>query len=47
MAAYQNWGTRKSQMIADDAKNVLEDTQKFMQTGAHMLTNGFASKNPR
>lgn len=46
MTAYQDWGTRRFEMMADDAKHVLEDTQKFWQSVAHVLTDGFASKNP-
>jgi hypothetical protein len=46
MTAYQDWGTRRFEMMADDAKHALDDTQKFWQSGTHMLTNGFASKNP-
>ena len=45
MTACQDWGTRRFEMVADDAKHVLDDTQKFMQTGAHMLANGFGSKS--
>jgi hypothetical protein len=44
MKAYQDWGTRRFEMMAEDAKHIMDDAQKFMQTGAHMLTNGFASK---
>jgi hypothetical protein len=41
MNAYQDWGTRRFEMIAEDAKHVLDDTQTFMQAGVQMLTNGF------
>lgn len=46
MTAWQEWGARRFEMMAEDTKYVLDDTQKFMQTGAHMLANGFASKGP-
>jgi len=46
MSACQDWGTRRFEMVADDAKHVLDDTQKFMQTSAHALANGFGSKSP-
>lgn len=45
MTAYQDWGTRRFDMMAKDAKHVLDDAQRFMLAGAHMLTNGFASKS--
>lgn len=41
----QEWSTRRFEMMAEDAKHVLDDTQKFMQTGAHILASGFASKS--
>ena len=44
MIVCQEWGTRRFEMIAEDAKHVLDDTQKLIRTGAHMVTNGFASK---
>jgi len=46
MTACQDWGSRRFEMMAEDAKHVLDDTQKFMQVGAHMLADGFASKVP-
>ena len=45
MTTCQDWGTRRFEMMTEDAKHVLDDTQKFMQTGAHMLANGFGSKS--
>ena len=31
-------------MMAEDTKHALDNAQKFIQIGAHMLTNGFALK---
>jgi hypothetical protein len=44
MAVCQEWSSRRFAMLAEDAKHVLDDTQKFMQTAAHVLTGGFAAK---
>jgi hypothetical protein len=45
MAACQDWGARRFEMMAEEAKHVLNDTQKFMQMGAHILASGFGSKS--
>ena len=39
MTACQEWG-RRFEMMAEDGKHLLSDTQKFMETGAHLLANG-------
>jgi hypothetical protein len=44
MTAYQDWGDRRFKMMAEDAKHVLDDTQKFMQDGAHLFSTGQQSK---
>lgn len=44
MNVYQEWGARRLEMMAEDVKRVMDDTQKLMQAGTHMLTNGFGSK---
>lgn len=31
MAAYQEWVSRRFEMMAEDGKHLLEDTQKFME----------------
>jgi Phasin protein len=42
MPAYQEWGTRRCEIMAEDAKHALDNMQKFIQTGADMLASGFA-----
>jgi hypothetical protein len=43
-AACQAWANRHIQLMAEDAKRLVADTEKFMETGAHMLGNGWAGK---
>jgi hypothetical protein len=43
MSAYQEWGTRKLEMMAEDGKHALADAQKFVETGARLLSNGWQS----
>ena len=31
ITAYQNWGSRRFEMMAEDTKHLWDDTQKFMQ----------------
>lgn len=40
MAAYQEWTSRRFEMIAEDGKHLLADTQKFMEVGVRLLSNG-------
>jgi len=40
MTACQEWSSRRFEMMAEDGKHLLSDTQKFMETGAHLLANG-------
>ena len=44
MTAYQYYATRRFEMMADDAKHVLDDTQKFMQMGAHMASSSIPTR---
>ena len=37
MAAYQKWGGRRLEMIAEDTKHLWDDTQKFVQASARLL----------
>jgi hypothetical protein len=39
-AVCQEWMTRRLEMMTEDGKRVFADTQKFMETGAHLLANG-------
>ncbi len=44
MTAYQDYASRRFEMMVDDTKHVVNDTQKLMQLGARFLTNGWLSK---
>ena len=45
MTAYQEWGSRRLEMMAEDTKHIMDNTQKFMQTSsARLLANGWQSK---
>ena len=44
MAAYQQWGNRRLELLAEDTKHLMENAQKFMQTSARLLANGQQSK---
>jgi len=41
MAACQEWTSRRFEMMAEDGKHLLADTQKFMETGARLVPNGW------
>jgi Phasin protein len=41
--AYQEWGSRRMNMAAEDAQHLLADAQRFMETGARLLSNGWLS----
>jgi len=36
MAAYQEWASRRFEMMAEDGKHLLADTQKFMEAATHL-----------
>ena len=42
----QEWTSRRFEMIADDGKHLLADTQKFIETGARLVSNGWLSNLP-
>jgi len=46
MTAYQEWGGKRLEMMAEDTKHLLENTQKYMQTSARLLANGWQPKGP-
>jgi hypothetical protein len=37
MGAYQEWGSRRFEMMAEDTKHLWDDTQKFVQASARLL----------
>jgi hypothetical protein len=39
MAAYQAWTSRRFEMMAEDGKQLLADTQKFMEAATRLLPN--------
>ena len=41
MSTCQEWTSRRLEMAAEDAKHLMDDTQKFMQAGAHLLGSGW------
>lgn len=43
MTAYQEWGSRRLAMMAEDTQQLLSDTQKFMQAGARLIADGWQS----
>jgi hypothetical protein len=45
MTEYQEWTGRQFEMIAEDGKQLLTDTQKFMETGTHLLASSLLIKN--
>jgi Phasin protein len=40
MTVYQDWARRRFEMMAEDAKHLMDNTQKLIQAGAHVFTNG-------
>ncbi len=40
MAAYQEWASRRFEMMAEDGKHLLADTQKFMEAATRLLPSG-------
>jgi hypothetical protein len=46
MTAYQEWGSRRFEMMAEDITHIMDDAQKFVHTSAQLLANGRQSKGP-
>jgi hypothetical protein len=46
MAASQDWATQYFTMLAEDGKQLADDTRKFMETGARLFSSGFAAEQP-
>ena len=40
MTACQEWTAQRFEMMAEDSRHLLADTQKFMETGARFMSNG-------
>ena len=46
MTTCQEWTSRQIEMIAEDSKLLVADTQRFVETGARLLWNGWWSNRP-
>ena len=46
MTACQEWASQYFELIAEDRKHLLDDYQKFAETGARFLSSGWQSKGP-
>jgi hypothetical protein len=46
-AVCQEWANRHIELMAEDAKRLVGDTEKFMEAGAHILGNGWAGASPK
>lgn len=46
MTACQEWGARRFAMASKDAKQALDNAQKFLKAATHLFANGAASKSP-
>ena len=46
MFTCQDWGKRRIEMMAEDTKHLLDDTQTFIQIGAQLLTKTWQGKRP-
>jgi hypothetical protein len=42
-AVCQEWANRHIELLAEDAKRLVADTEKVMETGARVFANGWAS----
>jgi len=41
MTTCQEWNSRRLEMLAEDGKHLLADTQKFVEMSAHLLSRGW------
>jgi hypothetical protein len=46
MTTCQEWTSRQMEMMAEDSKLLVADTQRFMETGARVLSSGWWSNRP-
>jgi hypothetical protein len=46
MTACQEWSSRRFEMMAEDGKHLFADTQKFIEAGARLVSNGWLSNRP-
>lgn len=45
MSACQDWTIRRFELMAEDGKHLLTDTQKYIEAGARLLSNGWLTKD--
>jgi hypothetical protein len=46
MTACQDWGKRRVEMIAEDTKHILDDTQNLMQMNALLCAKAWQWERP-
>ena len=44
MTACEEWSSRRFEMMVEDGKHLLADSQKFMETGARLLSTGWPTR---
>ena len=44
MTIWQEWTSRRFEMMAEDGQRLLADTQKFMETAARLMSDGWANR---
>lgn len=44
MTAYRQWSNRRLELLAEDTKHFMENAQRFIQTSARLLGDGWQSK---
>jgi len=45
-AAWQEWGSRRMQLVAEDGKRLVADGQRLMEQATRLLANGWLPKGP-
>jgi Phasin protein len=45
MTACQEWVGRRLELLAEDGRNLSADAQRFMETGARLLSNGWLTNS--
>ena len=45
MTACQEWSTRRLEMMTEDSKHLLADSQKFIETGARLMSGGWPAQS--
>jgi hypothetical protein len=44
--ACQEWASKRTAMLAEDGRRLVTDSQKFVDTGARLFSDGWPSKDP-